>query len=81
MIRASDHATEDDWQDAMAEVYADRRGEARREAAEDAFDGIAVTCGNCGERYDPKRHPATRVDQAWVEIDCCPACGSDEVVD
>lgn len=55
------------------------RIEARREEAEDKFDAVAVACANCGERYDPKMVRATRTNPAYVQVDTCPNCGSDEV--
>ena len=77
----SDFADYDSFMDFQDEANADRIEDARREEAEDAFDAVAVTCDSCGVRYDPKRHRATRTDPAWVEVDACPSCGSDEITD
>ena len=57
-------------------VSDDEREDARREEIDDARD--CVTCSNCGEVYDPERHPATRTEPAWVGRDSCPSCGSEE---
>ena len=78
-MRASDFASEDEYLDAVYDANADRIEDARREEAEDAFDEVAVTCGSCGERYDPGLRAATRFDPAWQERDTCPRCGSDAV--
>jgi NAD-dependent SIR2 family protein deacetylase len=34
-----------------------------------------LTCGACGERYDPDREPAV----AGASTDRCPACGSEDL--
>lgn len=59
----------------------DRVVEARREAALDRFDEAAETCEDCGERWDPGYHAATRVDPAYCEHEECPRCGGQPVRD
>ena len=80
-MRASDFATEDGWLDARYERLRDRLDDARQDAAYDDFDRRAVTCGACEERYDPRVHRAIRLEPAWAEVDCCPACGSSEIAE
>lgn len=70
--------------EALHDYYDERpvdeeREDARREAARDAADERCVTCADCGTRWDPGYHRATRTDPAWAEREECPACGSGEV--
>lgn len=66
--------SEDEYHDALME--------ARREEYEDKLDRVGVECADCGTRYDPGYHPATRSEPAWAERDSCPnpTCGSEATV-
>jgi hypothetical protein len=74
MIRAADYDSWDAYEDARYDEDADRREDARRDAAEEAFDAVAVQCSN-GHRWDPGSHRATRLEPAWCETPECPECG------
>lgn len=44
-------------------------------------DDELETCEDCGERWNPGVHPATRVDPAYADHPECPACGGEPVRD
>jgi hypothetical protein len=46
--------------------------EAFDAAAEDEFEANAVTCLDCGTRWDPQYHDGP---QPWAAVDECPRCG------
>ena len=54
---------------------------AAHDAAYDRFLQTAAQCGDCGTRYDQRRHPATRREPAWSEREECPSCGSTAIAE
>ena len=55
--------------------------DARDDALRDEADMFAVECADCGTRWDPRWHRATRWDPAYEDQPECPECGGNERID
>lgn len=60
-------------------MTADEYQDAKNDVAYDEFLERAVECAECGTKYDPKVHRATRSEPAWAEVEECPNCGCADI--